>query len=85
MKRTEHMVLLLIAAIVTTLAVYVAVRLTTTDAAFSVVPGWHTTIYPAEITWSILTAFILAAGLIVYVIFKLTLRLLTLIRKKRKA
>jgi hypothetical protein len=36
--------------LITKLVVYVTVRLGTSDAAFSIVPGWHTTIYQPEIT-----------------------------------
>ncbi len=65
--------MLTLGGLVTTLVVYMTVRLGTGDAAFSIVPGWHTTIYPPEITWTILTIIILVASLLVYFIFKGTI------------
>jgi hypothetical protein len=84
MKNKEKIFLLTIGGVITTLVVYVTVRLSTSDAAFSIVPGWHTTIYPPAITWAILTALILVTALIVYLIFKLTLRLLTFLWTRGK-
>jgi hypothetical protein len=77
MKNKENIFLLAIGGVITTLVVYVAIRLATNDAAFSMLPGWHTTIYPPEITWAILTVLILGMSLSVYLIFKMTIRLLS--------
>src|SRR6187551_205956 len=77
MRKKDKIILLTLGGLITTLVVYVTVRLVTSDAAFSIVPGWHTTIYPPEITWTILTIIILVTSLLVYLIFRGILKLLT--------
>ena len=77
MSKREKIILLTLGGLITTLVVYVTVRLGTSDAAFSIVPGWHTTIYPPEITWTILTIVILVTSLLVYLIFRVITKLLT--------
>lgn len=54
-----------------------AARLATSDAAFSIVPGWHTTIYPRDITITIFTIVFLVTSLLIFLIFRGTIKLLT--------
>lgn len=77
MSKREKIILLTLGGIITTLIFYVAVRLWTSDAALSVVPGWHTTIYPPKIMWAILTIIILLTSIVVYLVFRGTIKLLT--------
>lgn len=85
MSKRENVILLTAGGLITTLIVYVTIRLWTSDVAFSLVPGWHTTIYPPEITWSILTVLVLGTTSIVYMIFKGTIKLLTVLWTKLKS
>ena len=85
MGRKEKIILLPLSGLITTLVVYVTVRLMTSDAAFSIVPGWHTTIYPPEITWTILTIIILVTSLLVYLIFRAAIKLLTSLWTRMKS
>jgi len=71
MSKKEKSTLLVIAGLIITLILYVTIRLWTSD-----LPGWHTTIYPPEIYWIFLTIIILLYSLIVYLLFKGTIRLL---------
>lgn len=75
----EKITLFTLGGLITTLAVYLTVRLGINGTAFAIVPGWHTTIYPPEITWIILTILILVASLLVYLIFQLAIKCLTLL------
>gem|GEM_PF-5844617 len=68
--KRERRVFTVLSAIAIILVVYVTVRLLANDTAFSIVPGWHTVIYPADITWGILTALIIVIGLVAYLIFR---------------
>jgi hypothetical protein len=77
MNRKEKIILFTLAGLIATLTVYVTLSLWSADATFSIVPGWHTTIYPPEVTWSILIIIILVTSLLVYLIFRGTTRLLT--------
>jgi hypothetical protein len=70
MNKREKRTLLILSGLITTLVVYVTVRLWTSDEAFSVVPGWHTTIYPTGLTLTILTIGILVTSIIVYLVFR---------------
>ncbi|MEJ7643713.1 MAG: hypothetical protein WKF87_03905 [Chryseolinea sp.] len=85
MSRKEKNILLALGGLITTLVVYVTVRLGTNDAAYSIVPGWHTTIYSPEMTWTILTIIILVISLLVYLIFKGTIKLLSSLWTKLKS
>ena len=85
MTKRERTILLILGGLITTLAVYVTVRLWTSDAAFSIVPGWHTTIFPPEITWTILTIIILLTSVIVYLVFRGTIKLLTVLWTRLKS
>ncbi len=76
-------ILLILAALITTLVVYVVVSLWVSDETESISPGWHTTIYPPGITWLILTAKILVQSLFVYLIFRGTTKLLTVFWTKK--
>lgn len=76
---------MLFGGLITTLVVYAIVRLSTGDVAFSIVPGWHTTIYPPEITWVILTVMILVTSLMVQLIFRWSIKLLTKFWTKYKS
>lgn len=84
-SKKEKIILLTLGGLITTLIVYVTVILGTSDAAFSIVPGWHTTIYPPEITWTILTLVILVTSLLVYLIFRGAIKLLTSLWTKMKS
>jgi hypothetical protein len=77
MSKKEKIILGTLGGLITTLVVYVTVRLGTSDTAYSIVPGWHTTIYPSETTWTVLTIVILIMSLLVYLIFKGTIKLLS--------
>lgn len=85
MIQVEKIILLALAGLVTALLVYTTVRLSTADITYSVIPGWHTTMYPPDITWTALTIIILAISLIVCVIFRATLRLFTLLWSRMKS
>ena len=76
MARIEKSVTVIIAGTITTLVVYLAVRLWASDAAFSIIPGWHTTLYPRDITIVILTSAILVSSLFVSLLFRGIIRLL---------
>ena len=76
MSKKEKTTLLVIAGLIITLILYVTLRLWTSDKGISFLPGWHTTIYPPEIYWIFLTIIILLYCLIVYLLFKGTIRLL---------
>jgi len=80
MGKKEKIILLTLVGLITTLVVYLTVRLGTSDVAFSIVPGWHTTIYPAEILWPILTVIILVPSLLIYLVFRGAIKLLTSLR-----
>jgi hypothetical protein len=75
MSTKEKSILLTLGGLITTLVLYLTVRLGTSDTAFSIIPGWHTTIYPPDITWTILTIIILVTSLLVYLIFRVTVKL----------
>lgn len=76
MSRKEKSALLVIGGLITTLILYVTIRLWASDQAISILPGWHTTIYPPEIYWIFLTIIVLLYVLIVYLLFRGTIRLL---------
>ena len=77
MNKREKTIQVILGGLITTLVIYVTVRLSSSDAAFSIVPGWHTTIYPLEITRIILTIVILVTSIVVYLVFRGTIKLLT--------
>jgi hypothetical protein len=77
MTTKEKSIVFIFAALLTSVIVYITVRLGTGDAAYSVVPGWHTTIAPPEITWSALTVIILLTSGVVYLLFKGIMKFLT--------
>lgn len=76
MSRKEKSALLVIAGLITTLILYVTIRLWASDQAIPILPGWDTTIYPPEIYWIFLTIIILFYSLIVYLLFRSTIKLL---------
>lgn len=82
MNRRKNTILFAIGALITALVVYVTVRLWASEAVFSVVPGWHTIIYPPEITWAMLTVIILVTSLLVYFVFRGTIKVLTVLWTK---
>lgn len=77
MKKREKAILFTLGGLLVLLVIYVTASLWTSDAVFSIVPGWHTTIYPPEITWSVLAVIILAIGIVVYLVFRGMIKLLT--------
>lgn len=85
MTKVEKIILRTFAGLMTALLAYVILRLWTSNAAFSIVPGWHTTIYPPEITWAILTAILLATSILVYFVFRGAIKLLTALWTKIKS
>jgi hypothetical protein len=62
---------------ISTLMVYGAVRILARDITHSVWPGWHTTIYPPEVTWIILTILIIVCSVLVYFVFRGATKILT--------
>lgn len=76
--KKENSILLTAGAILTIMIVYLIIRVGVNDTAFAVVPGWHTVIYPPDILWIVLTTLMLVSTLIVHLIFKLTMKLLSL-------
>jgi hypothetical protein len=76
MNKRERKTLSAFAGLAIALMVYIAVRLLGIDAAL-VVPGWHTVIYPKDITFSILAVVILLASLAVYLFVCGSIKLLT--------
>ncbi len=85
MGKKEKTLLLILAGMLTTLVVFVTVKLWAGEAALTIIPGWHTTIYTPEITWTILTILILATSLMVNLIFRVAIKLLVTLRTKLKA
>jgi hypothetical protein len=57
-----------VGGLIVVLIVFVAVRIESTDAAFSI--GWHSTPYPRDITWSIVAIIILMLSLLMYLVFR---------------
>ena len=72
----EKSALLVIAGLIATLTLYVTIRLWTSEQAISILPGWHTNIYPPEIYWIFLTIIILLNSVVAYLLFKGTITLL---------
>lgn len=48
------------------------------------VPGWHTTIYPAQITWAIVTVILLSTSMLIYLMFRMAGRWLAILLGKLK-
>ena len=84
MNKREKSILLTLVAIITILLVYLIFRFSTSDTALSIVPSWNTTIYPPEITWTILTILLILSSLLVYFLYKGIIKGLTLLWKKLK-
>jgi hypothetical protein len=74
MSKRKKNILLTFAGLLTALVVYVIVMLVTSDAALSIVPGWHTTIEYSEFLWA---ALVLAISLLVYLVFRGAFKLLS--------
>ena len=91
MSKAEKKILLFLGGLIAILSVYVAVRLWASDAVLSiagwhtVAPGWHTVIYPAEITLAILTILILVGSMTVYLVFRGTNKLFSVLWTRRKS
>lgn len=73
MKSKANPYLLTAGSILTILATYLIIRFGINEAAFGVVPGWHTVIYPPNVLWIIMTVMLLVSTLLVHLIFKLVL------------
>lgn len=84
MNKREKSIVLTLAGIITLLLVYLIFRFSKSDTALSIVPGWHTTIYPPEIMWTIFIIIILLTSLLVYFIYKGILKSLALLLKRLK-
>jgi hypothetical protein len=76
MSKKEKSLLLSIGGLITTLILYVTIRLWASDQGISILPGWDTTIYPPEIYWIFLTIIFLVYTLIAYLLFRRTKELL---------
>ena len=85
MSKKEKAILLTLGGVITTLTVFVTLRLWTSDPATSIIPGWHTTVYPSEITWTIVTIAFLLTILLVYLTIKGGIKLLILLWVKLKS
>jgi len=72
MSRIVKYILLTIGGLITSLVGYLTLRLWTSDEVLSILPGWHTTIYPNEVYWIILTIIVLLTSLIGYLLFRAT-------------
>jgi hypothetical protein len=66
--KQEAKMLGFVGGLIVVLIVFVAVRIESTDAEFSI--GWHTTAYPQDVTWSIVAIIILVLRLLMYVAFR---------------
>lgn len=69
----------LISALIATLLTYVVIRprFLTIDEIYSVIPGWHTTIFPPAITWTIITFIILIVAILVYSILRFAVKVVS--------
>lgn len=85
MKKREKTILFTLGGLLVLLVIYVTASLWTSDGVLSIVPGWHTTIYPPEITWSALAAIILAIGITVYLVFRGMIKLLTVLWERMRS
>jgi len=85
MSKTERTTLVTLAGLATTFIVYVSVRVLSSDETFSIIPGWHTTAYPPDISWTLLTAIILVTSLLVYLTFRVTIKILTALWTRLKS
>lgn len=70
-----------ISAVLTTLILYLSVRLWLLDGTYTVIPGWHTTLLPADIAGVWLTTAILFSSLVVWMLFRGIFKLLMWLRK----
>jgi len=59
-----------LAMISTSILIYVLVRFLIGDTMLSIIPGWHTTIYPPEIIAIVITLLLLLFSFIIYALFK---------------
>lgn len=84
MSKVNRVFLISTSGLLTTLAVYLLIRFVTEDLPLSLVPGWHTTIYPPSVTYVILTALFLVSSLLIYAVFKIFIRLVLMISSKLK-
>lgn len=84
MNKREKNIVLTLGGLLAILLVYVIIRLSTSDIAFSIIPSWHTTIYSPDFTWTILTILLILSSLLVYFIYKGIIKLLTLLWKRLK-
>jgi hypothetical protein len=85
MVKVERTILVILAALATVLFVYATVRVWTIEEAFSPLPGWHTTVYPRDIAWTLLTSITLLGSILIYLAFRTTIRILTKLWSKPKS
>lgn len=79
MTKSKKLIFGISAGFLTALTVYFMVRLFTSDMLLSVIPGWHTTIYPPEMTRILLTILILLMSWLVYLMFRGAKKILLLL------
>jgi len=68
MSKMEAKMLGFVGGLILVLVVFVIVRSRAAGAEFSI--GWHTTVYPPEVTWSILALITLALSMLLYLVFR---------------
>lgn len=68
MSNKEAKILGFVGGLIILLIIFATVRIKSSDAEFSI--GWQTTVYPRDITLSILAIIILVLGLFFYVVFR---------------
>jgi hypothetical protein len=78
MSSKEKIFLFILGGLLSCLILYLSVWLWISDSTLSIVPGWHTTIYPPEILWTVFTFGILIAAIIVCSLFRATTKLMSL-------
>jgi hypothetical protein len=78
----KRFVPVLIASFLTFLITRLALAFLAGDFAYSVIPGWHTIIYPPEMTLTVLTLILLSLTLSIAGLFKLMTKLILIIFKR---
>ena len=76
MNKRNRIGLSIFGGLLTSMTVYLLLKLTITDYTYSVIPGWHTTIWTGESLVVAMTIIVLTSSIVTYLIFKGILRLL---------
>ena len=77
--RRKRILTIIIGCLLTFLTTRTLIAMLAGDFAYSVIPGWHTVIYPPEMTLTVLTGILLGLTLIVVGIYKAVSILISLI------